>query len=355
MKTIQRKVAIAVLPALIMLLFAAGCGSDSGDKSNAKRSEPQSHTYYIFDTVVTLRVYDDRMTNQHFEEVNEILERIDREMNRQREDSELAEVNAEGGKSAVKVSEETMEVIQAAMVYAHLSEGKFNPAIGPLVDLWRIGNEGASVPEQKLLNEKLELIDFKDVVIDEANRTVRLNRAGMALDLGGIAKGYAADVIADYLKSEGFNSAIIDLGGNIMALGNKPNGSQWNIGIQEPDEQRGQQVGSIKVSNQTVVTSGVYERFFKKDGRLYHHILDTSTGFPVQNGLLSVTLVTNLSIDADALSTTAFAMGAEEGKTFIESLEDAEAIFITENKDIIVTSGLAGRFKLTNKDYRLVE
>ncbi|MNH26479.1 Thiamine biosynthesis lipoprotein ApbE precursor [compost metagenome] len=157
------------------------------------------------------------------------------------------------------------------------------------------------------------------------------------------------------MKENGFESAIIDLGGNVLAMGPKPGGHDWSIGIQAPDEKRGTHLGLIKVKDKTIVTSGIYERFFKENGVVYHHILDPDDGYPVANDLLSVTIVTQYSMDADALSTSAFSLGLEEGMRFIEARQNTDAIFITENKDIYVTSGLRGQFELTNSDYHLIE
>lgn len=342
---------------LVMLLvglagLAAGCGGNQADKL---MNNPPSQTYYMFDTIVNVRVYDERVSEEHFDEIGNILARIDQEMNRQLEGSEIAKVNQQAGQAAaIEVSEETIQVVQTALGFAESSGGSFDPTVGPIVDLWGIGSENAAVPDSETLVRKLELVDYTAVLVDDTKRTIQLTKGGMAIDLGAIAKGYAADVIADYLRDNGFTSAIIDLGGNILVMGRRPDGSPWTIGVQTPSEDRGQHLGSLKVADKTVVTSGVYERFFKDNGKVYHHILDTKNGYPVENNLLSVTIVAELSIDADALSTTVFSLGLEEGIQYIESRGDAEAIFVTTDKEIIVTSGLAGQLHLTNEEYRLV-
>lgn len=348
----KQSFAAILLAVMMLLLVAAGCG---GKQSEKLVSNPPSQTYYIFDTVVNVRVYDERMSEKQFDEIGGILERIDKEMNRQLEGSEIAIVNQQSGKSAVQVSEETLEVVRSALQFADSSGGSFDPTVGPIVDLWGIGSEEAAVPDPETLARKLQLVDYRAVALNDANGTLRLAKEGMAIDLGAIAKGYAADVIADYLRDNGFTSAIIDLGGNIVAIGHKPDGSPWTIGIQAPSEERGEHLGTLKVADKTIVTSGVYERFFKENGKVYHHIFDTESGYPVENNLLSVTIVTELSINADALSTTVFSLGLDEGRQYIEARGDAEAIFVTTDKEIIVTSGLADPFHMTNSDYRVVK
>ena len=221
--------------------------------------------------------------------------------------------------------------------------------------LWGIGQEGASVPGASGIDEALTFIDYRRVELDPEARTIKLLVPGMSLDLGAIAKGYAADVIAEYLRSQGFESAIIDLGGNILAMGAKPNGSPWTVGIQDPGENRGEHIGLVRVTDKTIVTSGVYERYFIEDGAAYHHIFDTDTGYPVNNGLLSVTIVTDRSIDADAMSTTIFSLGLEKGLDFVESREGTDALFITTEGLVYASSGLRGSLEMTDESYRLVE
>lgn len=348
-----------LLFALILILVLAGCGrpgeSDGKAADAGNRELPISENYFIFDTLVSVRVYDAAMTPAHFAEIEELLHAIDRQMNRQLEGSELDRVNKQAGKEAVLVSEQTYHVIETALRYAEASGGKFEPTIGPLVDLWGIGQEGASVPAFDEIEEAMTRIDYRQVELDPKARTIKLLSPGMSLDLGAIAKGYAADVIAEYLQSQGFKSAIIDLGGNILAMGAKPNGSAWTVGIQDPSENRGEHIGLIRVTDKTIVTSGVYERYFIEDGAAYHHIFDLDTGYPVNNGLLSVTIVTDRSIDADAMSTTIFSLGLEQGLAFVEAREGTDALFITTDGLVYTSPGLRGSLEMTDESYRLVE
>lgn len=327
--------------------------TDADEQADVKL--PISENYFIFDTIVTVRVYDENVKEQHFTELQALLEHINETMNRFEESSEVTSINQAAGQAAVKVSAETFYIIKTAKSYAEDSAGKFDPTIGPLVDLWAIGNGGSKVPDDAAIEQARQLVSYEKLVLDESQLSVQLKEAGMTLDLGAIAKGYAADVVAQYLQEQGFNSAIIDLGGNILAMGSKPDGSAWSIGIQSPEEQRGAYIGTLPVHNKTIVTSGIYERYFIDNEQLYHHVIDPFTGYPASNELASVTIVTDSSMHADAMSTAVFLLGVEEGMAYIESRQDAEAIFVTVDKKVYVSSGLHDDFKLTSEDYELAE
>ncbi|CAH0122478.1 FAD:protein FMN transferase [Paenibacillus sp. CECT 9249] len=342
-----------VLSLVILLLGASGCAPISAPGASNGSGLPISRTYFAFDTIVTVKVYDERVTDAHFKELESLMKEIEGKLSRTIETSDVSQVNLQAGQEAVRVSDETFGLVRQAVGYAELTDGRFDPAIGPLVDLWQIGKEGAKVPPQADIERKRDLVDFRNIETDETNRTVKLAQSGMSIDLGGIGKGYAADRIAERLLEMGFKSAIIDLGGNIMAVGTKPGGELWNIGIQAPDEMRGNPIGQIRVDNQTIVTSGVYERYFMENGQRYHHILDTKTGYPVRNELISVTIVADRSADADALSTAAFALGLEEGLQLTQSLDRVEALFVTAERKVYMTDGLIKSFRLTDETYEL--
>jgi len=353
----RRWPAVVIAGLLALSAVLTGCGQQGGAAADGgDRQLPISESYFIFDTLVSVRVYDGGVTSAHFAEIKQLLETIDRQMNRQLKGSEIELVNQKAGMgAAVPVSEQTFHVVETALQYAEASEGVFEPTVGPLVELWGIGNEGARVPAAEEIAQALASIDYNRVELDPAARTIKLLDPGMALDLGAIAKGYAADVIAAYLKEQGFESAIIDLGGNILAMGAKPGGRQWTVGIQDPAENRGEHIGLIRVTDKTIVTSGVYERYFVEDGVAYHHIFDLDTGYPVRNDLLSVTIVTDRSIDADAMSTTVFALGLDEGMAFVEAREGTDALFITMEGNVYATSGLRDRIEMTDENYHLVK
>ncbi|HEY2492077.1 MAG TPA: FAD:protein FMN transferase [Paenibacillus sp.] len=341
-------------PLLLLLAFVislTGCGNS---KQSSAKIEPVSKSFYVFETIVQVKVFDSGTTEQNFTDIKEILDTIEIQMNPSNDKSEISDVNRNAGIQPVKVSDETFKVVSQALDYSERSKGGFNLAIGSLVSLWNIGHEGAHVPTADQIADAMKVIDYKNVILNADKKEIYLSEKGMSIDLGAIAKGYAADKIVEYLQDKGFKSAIVDLGGNIFAMGKKPGDQLWTIGIQDPNESRGNPIGNIHVNNQTIVTSGIYERFFVEDGKHYHHLLDSKTGFPIDNNLSSLTILTDKSIDADGLSTSVYALGIEEGMKFIENLEHTEALFITKDKKIYASSGFQELLEMTNDEYTLI-
>lgn len=321
-------------------------------EAEAAPVKPISETYIIFDTVVNVKLYGEHANPGQLAEIKSLLDSMDRKLSRTLEGSEIYQVNQAAGRAAVPVSQDTFDVVTKALDYAVQTGGLYDPSIGPLVSLWNIGNEGAHVPAKSELAKAMSLVGYQDVVMNPDKRTIQLTRPGMALDLGGIGKGYAADRIAAYLASQQVDSAIINLGGSsIIALGSKPGGRSWNIGLQDPDQTRGTSLGNVQIQNKTIDSSGVYERFFIENGVKYHHILDPRTGYPSRSGLKSVTLVSDSATDADALSTAVFIMGLAEGMKFIERQQGVDAFFITDDNRIYATSGLKDHIHFTNPEY----
>ena len=281
------------------------------------------------------------------------------------EDSDLYQVNQNAGLEPVKVRRELIEVLSIALKYAEKSGGAFDPTIGPLIRLWDIGDigqrysqhdsrrDGPRVPSEEAIRQALNLVNYRDVEINHTEQTVFLTRPGMALDLGAIAKGFAADEIVRLLEREGLKRAIIDLGGDIFAFGAREDGNNWRIGIQDPGNYRGDYFGILEVNNKSVVTSGVYERYFMEDDRLYHHILSIESGFPVDNGLLSVTVIAEKAIDADAISTTSFTLGWERGLELIAQIPGAAGIFLSDDLTLRLSEGLEEYFTITADEISL--
>jgi thiamine biosynthesis lipoprotein len=230
-----------------------------------------------------------------------------------------------------------------AQQISRLSEGRFDVSIAPAVALWNFTDDTAAIPEEETLKAAIAFTDYTKISIDGNNVTVPAN---MSIDLGAIAKGYIADMVADFLKDKGVQSALLNFGGNVVVIGQKPDGAPYNVGVQDPDKTRNSSLGVVQVRDLSVVTSGIYERGFDLNGVRYHHILDTDTGMPVQNDLASVTIITNRSHLADALSTACFALGYEKALTLLQQFEDTEAIFINRDRTIQRTEGLIGKFTL---------
>ncbi len=318
--------------------------------SCAAPSSPQ--TEFVLGTVCSINLFEYGRPERYralFARLREIEDR----MSVNKTGTELDAVNEAAGRAPVPVHPDTYYVVEKALEYARVSGGAFDPTVGPLVKLWGIGTEDAHVPNPSEIEGALKKIDYQKVLLDSEHHTIYLTEEGMALDLGAIAKGFAADELAAMLRQWRIRRALIDLGGNILVVGEKQDGSPWRIGVQDPRSGRGEYIGIVQIKrDKTTVTSGVYERYFEQNGKRYHHILSTRDGYPVQNGLLSVTIVADRSIDADALSTTVFALGYEKGLSLLETL-DVGGIFIFENQEVAVTRNLSSQFQLTNTAYRL--
>ena len=321
------------------LFFSASC-----------KQEP-SRAEFVLGTVCSVTLFN-QAHKSVYRDIFKRLREIENLMSVNIAGSDIARINASSGIEPVLVHEEVFKVIERAVYFADESGGAFNPAVGPLVSLWGIGTEKPRVPSQAEIDEVLPLLNWRDIELDPSGSVFLRNR-GMALDLGAIAKGYAADEVSAIIKNAKINRAIIDLGGNIVVCGEKKDKSPWKVGIQNPIEKRGVFIGIVSAKELSVVTSGVYERFFEKDGVRYHHIFLPSSGYPAENELLSVTIISRNSIDADALSTAAFVLGYERGKSLIESTPETEAVFIFKDRSVRKTTG--ADFTLTDRTFSLYD
>jgi thiamine biosynthesis lipoprotein len=308
-------------------------------------------------TICSVNLYN-RGTRDLYQSLFARLRELEGILSANREGTDVDAVNRNAGIGPVPVRPELIEVLSAARDYAERSGGTFDPTIGPLVKLWGIGGDAPRVPGEEEIRKALALVNWRDLLIDRAAGTVFLKRPGMALDPGAIAKGYAADELVRILREADIPGAVIDLGGNVFAYGSRTGGGSrgepWRIGIQDPLADRGVYIGILRVHNKSVVTSGVYERTFEADGKDYHHILSVQDGYPVNNGILSVTVIADRSLDADALSTAAFTLGYGRGRTLVESVPGAEALFVFDDKSIRGTGGVWEIFTLTDTNYRIL-
>ena len=326
--------------ALTLLLFSilsfSGC--------NTKEQKIVKSGFY-FDTIISVTIYDP--SKEHLlEECFELADMYEGYFSKTIAESDVSKINAAAG-SPVEVHDETLELLELGIYYGNLSNGRFDITIGKLSDLWDFSTKSlinesemndSYLPPASLVETALTTVDYTEISIE--GNMVTLKNPESAIDLGGIAKGYIADKMKAFLNENGVTSGIINLGGNVLTLGAKKDGSTYTIGIQKPFSEDGSAIASVEISDKTVVTSGIYERYFEVDGKLYHHILDVETGYPYENNLLEVTIITDSSANADALSTTCFSLGLEEGLKLIESLENTEAIFITDDYKIHTTSGV---------------
>jgi FAD:protein FMN transferase len=341
---------------LLFLLYISNLFSAGKKDASTPNSPPESRSELLLGTVCKIAIYDNP-TEFAFEASFKRIDEIEHQMSLNIIDSDLSHINENAGLMGISVPEDTFNVIKKAIEIAKLSDGAFDPSIGPLVSAWGIGTDNARVPSHEEILQLLPLINYADIVLNTNSSTVTLKRSGMILDLGGIAKGYAADEVRAVLLNQDVKSAIINLGGNILTVGTKPDGTLWRIGIQDPAQDRGAFVMILSIEDTAIVTSGPYERFFTVGDTSYHHIIDTNTGYPVKSDLESISIISGNSFVADALSTAVYSLGLEEGMKLIEKMDSIEAVAITYNQEIILSSGfLSGKiqYELTDKDFSII-
>lgn len=311
----------ALLSASILLL--SGC-------SGLPRERSQTYTDTLFDTVISVQIFDS-VDEDVLKGCEKLCKKYDSMFSNKIEDSEISRINSAGG-NPVEVSKETIKLIKKGIYYSEMSDGVFDITIAPVSNLWDFKAETPLVPSPEAIAEAVSHVNYENIIIRD--NTVKLTDPHAGIDLGAIAKGYIADRIKDYLEEEGVRHAMINLGGNVLAMGSKLDGSDYNIGIQNPFDETGEPITSVKISDKSVVTSGIYQRYFKADGKIYHHILDPNTGYPCENNLYSVTILTDSSLTADALSTTCFLLGYDRGMKLINQLDNVDAVFITNDNQI---------------------
>ena len=330
-----------LLPALALALLLTACSS--GQKVLAGNT-------FGLDTLVELKIYQypnkdrDTLIDDTFDQMDQLENTLSMHV----EGSDIDRLNKSAGVSPVTVSDLTYRVLKDSLFFSEKTDGLFDITTGPLIDLWAIDPPDGHYPSQAELDATLPLIDYHKIKFLENNQ-IELADKGMVVNLGAIAKGTIADELKSYLISKGVKSALINLGGNVLALGSKPDGSGFVVGIQDPDSPLGNYLLSIKIADESVVSSGDYERFFVYNGKVYHHILNPKTGFPADTNIKQVTIVTANSQKADGLSTSVLLLGVQKGIQLIESLDGVEAILITKDHFVYFTKGLRDRY-VTQED-----
>ena len=256
-------------------------------------------------------------------------------------DSELMEINLQAGKKAVQVHPDLFELIELGKKHSIAANSHLNIAIGPLVQTWRIGFSDAKLPSKEEIQTLLQITNPEEIVLDNSKQEVYLSKVGMRIDLGALAKGYIADKLKDFLVEQGVQSGIINLGGNILTIGENPTYQRpWRIGIQNPILDRGEHLAVIAVSDASVVTSGIYERQLVVDGKTYHHIFDRKTGYPMETEVASLTIVAEKSVDCEIWTTRLFGQNPNDIIEEIEQQPGLEAFVITKNQKMMYTSGI---------------
>lgn len=359
------KKAVLALLIIALIIPQSACKSNG---QNAASSQGISKTGFFLDTVCSITIYgladqDGKLADMTDEELEKecyliitdafkLCSEYENMLSKTIETSDIARINNAEGK-AVTVSDETIEVLKKGLEFGRLSGGAFDITIGKATDLWNFhdnaetGHEGGIVPSEEALKEAIRHVNYENIKIE--GNGVSLTDPETEINLGGIAKGYIADKAAEYLEERGVVSAIVDLGGNIVAIGGKTSQiaasgdtqeTDFKIGIKDPLSSSGGLLELIPCKNKTVVTSGTYERYFEKDGVKYHHILDVNTGYPVDTDVLSVTIIADRgkSADCDGLSTTCLALGMEKGMELVKSLEGFEAVFVDKDGNVEISS-----------------
>lgn len=316
----------------------------SRQSSSGVDPEPVRLTHRAMGTIMTHQAFD-RHAADSLQDARSKVAQLEGLLSRFLPDSEIARVNRSAGIRSEKVSRETYHVLSQAVEFSHRFPGCFDVTIGPLVALWQQSRESGTEPDASSIARLLPMVDFRDLLLDPRQMAAGLRNPGQAVDLGGIGKGLAGDLILEVIRESGVSSAYSNLGGNVVTLGTRPDGTPWQIGIQHPRRAHGL-IGAVSVVNQTVVTSGDYQRYFTDNqGKRHHHILNPATGRPAESGLISVSIVADRSLEADALSTILFVAGMEKGLEFLSGYPGTEAILVDSHLHVYVTPGLKHRFR----------
>lgn len=322
---------------LLAALVLTGCGP----------KQPEAHEAQLFamDTLMSLRIWGDEVLVTQTEDTLRSLEAL---LSATAEDSDIARLNRNG---TVELQPQTADLLQQALDCAARTGGAFDPTVYPLVCLWGFPSGKYHVPTEAELAGALAHTGPQHLQLDGAAAVLD---AGCSVDLGGIAKGYAAEQCAHQLEETGAQAAMLSLGGNVQTVGSKPDGTAWQVGIADPNDPSSAIAVVRFTGSKALVTSGDYQRYFEQDGRRYHHILDRETGFPAESGLASVTVVSQDPVLADGLSTALFVMGLEEACAFWRAnSEDFQAVLITQAGEIFVTAGLEDTFT-SQKSFQVV-
>ena len=398
----MKKQILSIIMAGCLLLSMTACSSDKGNMKPAfeqttadasiETSSPQeySKTDFVMSTVLSEKIYGTKDVTQ---DIKEELDKLENDQLSWREDhSVVSKINADAQKGIkTKLDSDMTSWVEDSLELAKRSNGAFDPTIGRLTRLWNIEGDNPKVPSKQEIKNTLEDTGYTKIHLEKVesqntantkknvDKDIKDNTAKnketsedtskntntnesvssiyigdkCTLDLGAVGKGIACDVVQDYLKKQKeVSGAVIAVGGSILLYGSKADGSDWNVAVQNPRGQDGEAMGVLSLSGTTnVSTSGDYEKYFMQDGKRYHHILDPSTGYPADSGLISVTIVSDSGLLSDGLSTACFVLGKEKGEKLLETY-GAEGVFIDQNKKVTVTKGLKDKFTILNKEYK---
>lgn len=337
---------IGILPIIILACsLLASCG---GRKIQTSEETPEERIIFAMDTAVTLTAYGENAEKAVMEAENEI-NRLDTLMSRLNEDGDVYPLNNSG---AGTVDDETALVLNTAVEIGKSTNGAFDITIAPVMDLWGFFGHNYRIPDDAEIEAQLEKVDYNNIEIQGNNISLK---SGASVDLGGIAKGYASEMVKEIFLNNGIKSGLISFGSAIQAVGTRNDGSAWRVGIADPQNSE-ENIARLELTDKCIATSGSYEQAFEENGRKYHHIIDPSTGYPSESGLASVSVINDDATTADGLSTALFVMGLDEAIEYWKTNRGFEAVFITDSNAVYYTSGLAGSFDMTNgAEYTMIE
>ena len=352
--------AVMACVCLSVSLLLGGCNNIKQDtttetkntqtEEKAESNEEASKDIFAMDTYMTVTAYGAK-AQEAVDEAEAEIQRLDELLSTGNEESEIAQLNQ--NKSAI-LSEDAGYLVERALELNKETDGAFDIAIYPVMEAWGFPTQNYQVPTADTLESLLKLADASQIIYDENSRKISFDREGMKIDLGGIAKGYTSSRIMDIFKENNISSGLVNLGGNVQALGTKPDGSKWRVAVQSPDDTE-DYLGILSVEDKAVITSGGYERYFEQDGKTYHHIINPKTGYPAENGLTSVTVVSEDGTLADGLSTSLFIMGKEEAIEFWKAhSEEFDIIMLTDEGKLYVTEGIQDDFS-TEIEMEIIE
>ena len=324
--------------------------ADTDRKSQNEEDESESRDIFAMDTYMTLTAYGENAEKGLDAAVDEI-NKIEQLVSTGIDSSEVSQINKNGKGS---VSETTGYLIERSKEIYDSTNGVFDITIYPIMQAWGFPTENYRVPGKKELKKLRGAMGADRVLYDEKKQEVTLDKEGMKIDLGGIAKGYTSSKVMDIFKENGISSAVISLGGNVQTLNGKPDGSDWRVAVENPAD-TGSYIGVLSIKDKAVITSGGYERYFKQDGKTYHHIIDPATEYPANNGLTSVTIVSDDGTLADGLSTSLFIMGPEKAqKYWKEHSDEFDTILVKDDGSILISEGIADCFT-SESDFTIIK
>lgn len=328
-----KKIATIVGLFIVMFLFCHGLIGCDKEVEREKTEE-------VLGTIVTIKACTNK-GDAPLEAAFDRAEELEMILSANNADSELSQMNQKAYKEEVKVSDELFYVVKKGIYYGEITDGAIDISIGKLIDLWGIGTKAARVPKEAELAPYIGQNGYRKIELKEEKKTIHFLDKNVQVNLGAIAKGYIADEMKKVLVEEyDVQHAMLSLGGNIVVIGDKADGTKWNVGIADPLDTQSVKA-SFSITDKTVVTSGNYERYFEQNGVRYHHILDANTGYPSDSGLISTSILTNNSIDADALSTATYVLGEKRALQMIEKVEDCEVVLIREDGSTVTTMGVS--------------